>query len=93
MSTIQILLLTQTACRLCEQANQVLKRLAGEYDLAVTVVDLNTPGGRELAKAGLPFPPGVFLNDQLFSYGRLSERKLRRALDRRLVADAGSAPP
>ncbi len=25
------------------------------------------------------FPPGVFLNSQPLSYGRLSERKLRRA--------------
>jgi hypothetical protein len=29
------------------------------------------------------FPPGVFLNGEPFSYGRLSERKLRRELDRR----------
>jgi hypothetical protein len=29
------------------------------------------------------FPPAVFLGGEPFSYGRVSERKLRRELDRR----------
>ena len=35
-------------------------------------------------KGGLLFPPGVLIDGEPFSYGRLSERKLRRELDRRL---------
>ncbi len=30
------------------------------------------------------FPPGIFLDGEPFSYGRPSERKLRRELERRL---------
>ena len=28
----------------------------------------------------VPFPPGVLIDGEAFSYGRLSERKLRREL-------------
>ncbi|MGH9119880.1 MAG: hypothetical protein ACRD0A_19005 [Acidimicrobiales bacterium] len=34
------------------------------------------------AAAGMAFPPGVLLDGEPFSYGRLSERKLRRELAR-----------
>jgi len=37
--------------------------------------------GRRLAsESNLVFPPGVLLDGHLFSYGRLSERKLRKTL-------------
>jgi Glutaredoxin-like domain (DUF836) len=84
MAAIRVLLLTQEHCSLCERAKRILDQVAGEYPLAVAVVDLASPEGRELAARGqLPFPPGVFLDDEPFCYGRLSERKLRRELDRR----------
>jgi hypothetical protein len=36
------------------------------------------------------FAPGIFVDDQMFGFGRLSEKKLRRALQRRSgVAAAG----
>jgi hypothetical protein len=39
--------------------------------------------GRDLgARAGVLFAPGVLLDGRPFGYGRLSERKLRRALRR-----------
>ncbi len=81
---MQVLLLTQAHCALCEHAKRVLDRLADEYPLQVAVCDLASPQGRELAARGqLPFPPGVFLDGEPFCYGRLSERQLRRELDRR----------
>lgn len=52
-----------------------------EHDLNVREVRLDTEEGRALAaQAGAPFPPVVFLNGETFSYGRLSERKLRKQL-------------
>lgn len=82
---MEVLLLTQEHCSLCDHAKQVLGRLAAEYPLAVATLDLGCPEGRELARrAGILFPPGVFLHGEAFSYGRLSERRLRRELDRRL---------
>ncbi len=42
--------------------------------------------GAALAKrGGIMFPPGIFLGGEAFSYGRPSERKLRREFERRAV--------
>lgn len=90
---IEILLLTQDHCGFCEQARAILERLAREYRLRVTVCDLQTPEGQRLAlRAGLLFPPGLFIDGEAFSYGRLSERKLHRELDRRLGSPARERP-
>ena len=81
---VQITLLTQTSCAMCDLAKGILARLAGEYPLSVTEIDLRTDEGRRLAAdAGVIFAPGILVDGQPFSYGRLSERKLRRLLDRR----------
>jgi len=46
-------------------------------------VDLASAEGARLgAAAGVLFAPGVLLDGKPFSHGRLSERKLRRALTR-----------
>ena len=77
----EVVLLTKEDCHFCEQAKDVLVRLRGEYDLHVREVALESDEGRSLAlEAAAPFPPVVLLNGATFSYGRLSERKLRKAL-------------
>lgn len=79
-----VTLLTQESCEFCEQAKDVLTRLGVEFDLEVSQVSLETPQGRELGRRhGVVFAPGILLEESLFSYGRLSERKLRRELERR----------
>ncbi len=84
----RILLLTQEHCGFCTQAQDILKRLAGEYHLSISTLDIQSPEGQKLAlQSGFLFPPGVLIEDEPFSYGRLSERKLRRELARR-VSDA-----
>ncbi|MHB8596281.1 MAG: glutaredoxin family protein [Ktedonobacteraceae bacterium] len=90
--TPEILLLTQQNCSFCQQAKEVLDRLSTEYDFSVAILDVASPEGQALAmRGGIVFPPGVFINDEPFSYGRLSERKLRRELERRRKAmDDGS---
>ena len=81
MTPPQVTLLTQSDCALCEHAKQVLARVAAEHPLQVIEIDLASAAGHELALAGrVLFAPGVFLDDEVFSHGRLSERKLRRAL-------------
>ena len=48
-----------------------------------TEIDLASEQGRDLAaRAGVAFAPGVLVDGRLFGYGRLSERRLRRALGR-----------
>lgn len=80
---VEITLLTQADCGLCDHAKLVLDRVREDFPLRVTEIDLATEDGRRLAgQSGLPFAPGVLVDGQPFSFGRLSERKLRRALHR-----------
>ncbi len=65
-----VTLLTQADCALCEHAKGVLARVGADHPLEITEIDLASEPGRALAaRAGV-----------LFGYGRLSERRLRRAL-------------
>ena len=78
-----ITLLTQADCGLCEHAKKVLTRVGADYPLEVTEVDLASERGRALAaEACVQFAPGVLVDGRPFGYGRLSERRLRRALAR-----------
>jgi Glutaredoxin-like domain (DUF836) len=78
-----ITLLTQADCALCEHARKVLARVGADYPLQVTEIGLASEQGRALAaEARVQFAPGVLVDGRPFGYGRLSERKLRRALDR-----------
>lgn len=80
----RITLLTKPDCDLCDHAKVVLRRVAGDTAIDIVTVDLETERGRTLAEeSGMAFPPGVLIDGDPFSYGRLSERKLRNALARR----------
>jgi glutaredoxin len=86
---VPIVLLTQPACSLCDFAKDILARLGEHYRLSVTEIGLDTEAGRRLAaEAGVLFAPGVLVDGQPFSHGRLSERKLRRLLDRRATSSS-----
>ena len=77
----EIVLLTKDDCHFCEQAKDVLARVAVERPLEIREVRLDSDeGGRLAAEAGAPFPPVVFLDGAPFSYGRLSVPRLRKAL-------------
>jgi glutaredoxin len=82
---ITILLLTQEHCGFCEQARELLDRLSREYELSISMLDIGSPDGQRLAaQGGLLFPPCLLIDGEPFSYGRPSERKLRRELNWRL---------
>jgi glutaredoxin len=79
---VEITLLTQGNCGFCDHAKQVLDRVGADFPLRVTEIDLDTADGQRLAtQAGVLFAPGVLVDGQPFSFGRLSERRLRRTLD------------
>lgn len=83
---VEVTLLTQENCAFCEQAKEMLDRLSDEYPISVSTLDLGSPEGQALAeRGGVMFPPGIFVGGEPFSYGRPSEKKLRRELDRRAV--------
>ena len=88
--TATVTLLTQADCHLCEHAKDVLRRVRQDPTLQVQLVvnetDLGSLDGRRLAAdAGVVFAPGILLDGAPFAHGRLSERKLRRALTRRAL--------
>jgi thiol-disulfide isomerase/thioredoxin len=90
--SISIVLLTQQQCAFCDQAKELLDRLAAEYPLSVTALDFGTAEGQALAeRSGLLFPPGILLDGEAFSYGRPSERKLRRRIEELLQVPSRSA--
>ena len=82
-----ITLLTQEDCAYCEHAKQVLARVGADHPLEVTEISLASEQGRALAvQAEVHFAPGVLVDGRPFGYGRISERRLRRTLQR-LVAE------
>lgn len=82
-AAVEVVILTQAECGLCEQAKDTLARVAEDFPLAISELDVGSPEGEQLGLSrGVIFPPGVLLDGRLFCYGRLSERKLRRELSR-----------
>lgn len=83
---MQVTLLTQQDCSYCDQAKELLARLAPEYGLSLSEVDLGSSEGSDLAmRLGVMFAPGIVIDGVLASYGRPSERRLRRDIDKRLA--------
>jgi hypothetical protein len=80
-NAVSITLLTQADCASCVRAKEVVARVGADVALQVTEIDIADPEGRALAvQSGVLFAPGVLVNGAPFSYGRLSEKALRRAL-------------
>ena len=76
-------MLTKDDCRFCEEAKAILRRLGDEFQLRISTDDIGLPRGQAIAlNGGLLFPPGIVIEGRPFSYGRPSERKLRRELER-----------
>ena len=79
----EITLLTQADCGYCEHAKQVLARVGEDHPLDITEIDIQGEQGRILAaRAGVMFAPGLLVDGRPFGYGRISERRLRRTLQR-----------
>lgn len=80
----QVTLLTQPDCDLCEHAKKVIARVRADHPFEVTELSLTSVEGQQAAAAaGVLFAPGILLDGAPFSYGRLSERRLRQALSAR----------
>jgi len=62
-------------------ARDVINAVSMETPLSVEVVELTSPEGEALATSHrMPFPPLILINGQRHTHGRISEKKLRRAL-------------
>lgn len=79
-------LVTAPECRLCQHAREVLSRLQRAWPLLVDEVGWSSAEGQVLVRRdGLPFPPALYVGGELYGYGRLSEGRLRRLLERRVA--------
>ena len=86
MASLDILILTQKNCAFCEVAKKLFDQLAREYPLAISTLGLETRDGQEMARQGsVLFSPGIFIDGDAFSYGRPSEGKIRREIERRFA--------
>lgn len=81
MNARVVTLLTATDCALCDHAKRVLADVGRDHPLVVQELSLSSADGRALAtEHGVLFAPGILLDGRAFAYGRLSERRLRKAL-------------
>jgi len=88
---IRVTLLTRPECNHCDDARRILGRLAEQYPLQLSSLDIDSAAGQELAlSGGLLFPPGVVIEGRPFCYGRPSEGRLRRELERLTGTHRGS---
>ncbi len=82
---MDVVIVTKTDCHFCEMATEILGRLRSEFGLTIRHVDLASEDGKLIVqKFGLLLPPGILIGDELVSYGRPSERKLRREFAKQL---------
>ena len=79
---IQMVLVTSTACHLCEHAKDILARLTHEYPMQCREVDITSDEGRKIVRHHrAPFPPILLIDGRFHCHGRVSEKKLRNVLD------------
>ena len=72
-------LLTAADCHLCEHARAVLRHLSTDIALQRTEMSWNDPEAAALIRRdGVPFPPALYVDGELWAYGRLSEHALRK---------------
>lgn len=84
-----VLILTAEDCHFCEQGKETLHKLAHDFPLEVEEVSLESNRGRDLAERfGVMFAPGLFVDGECVGFGRVSERKLRKLLQRRAASPA-----
>ena len=83
MKAIEVLLLTKDDCRFCDEAKAILRRLGDDFPIRIKSTEIASPRGQALAlQGGLLFAPGILIDGRPFSYGRPSEKKLRREFER-----------
>ncbi len=79
---IWITLVTSDGCHFCHDAEDLLAGLARRFSLHIERIDLAGPEGADLARRlRVPFPPVLLIDGEYFGHGRISDRKLTRALE------------
>ncbi len=84
---ITVTFVTNSGCHYCHEAALLLEDLAPRFPILVEEVLLTSPRGGDIAvKFRIPFPPVILLDGDYHAHGRISERKLTKALTRLVEA-------
>ncbi len=78
----RLTLVTAADCHLCGHARSVAHRLAAELKIDIEELAWETPEADVVRRDGVPFPPALYVGDELLGYGRVSEGGVRRRLAR-----------
>lgn len=81
----RLVLLSRPGCHLCDDARQVVERVAGERGIGWTEVDVTKAGDTELLDAYGDRLPVLLLDGAEHAYWRVEPERLRAALDGRRV--------
>ncbi len=75
-------LITSPNCHFCARAHEVLARLVREgFPLRIEEHGWDDAEGAHLVlRDAVPFPPALYLDGELWGFGRISERALRKRL-------------
>ncbi len=80
--SIDVVLVTAPRCHFCDDAGHLLADLAERYQIDVRTIPLTGEEGSELARRfRVPFPPILMVGGRFFGHGRISRRKLIKALE------------
>lgn len=84
---VEVTLVHAPACHFCDDAQEVLARIAETYPLRVERVEAISPRGQQLMRTHrAAMSPLVLVDGAFFSSGRLPRRKLTQLLDQRAGA-------
>jgi thiol-disulfide isomerase/thioredoxin len=79
---IEIVLVSAPRCHFCDDTSKLLEDLSDAYPLSVRKVELASDEGIAIAtRYRVPFPPVLLIDGTYFGHGRISRRKLVKALD------------
>ena len=80
--TSRLTLVTAADCHLCAHARSVAQRLAADLKTEINEIAWESPEADLVRRDGVPFPPALYVDDELLGYGRISEGGVRRRLTR-----------
>ena len=81
-AAVRITFVTSQGCHFCRDAKTLLDELATQFLLEVTEIDLTSAEGRSIAlRWRVPFPPVILIDGEYHGHGRISGRKLTKALE------------
>jgi len=78
---ISITFVTSSGCHFCSDARALLDELDSRFTLDISEIDLASAKGMGIVRRWrVPFPPVVLIEGRYHAHGRISARKLTKAL-------------